>query len=82
MVDHLKCICYMFQHIVVVQYTKQCFYWIPHPRKYVCGHQDNLSCVDYCRRYSQSGDFRERAHGGPLKMYILYILTYFSGPIR
>ena len=30
----------MFQHVVVVQYTKQCFYWIPHPRKYVCRHQD------------------------------------------
>ena len=42
MVDHLKCIFYMtlFQHVVVVQYTKQCFYWIPHPRKYVCRHQN------------------------------------------
>ena len=31
---------YMFQHVVVVQYTKQCFSWIPHPRKYVCRHQN------------------------------------------
>ena len=38
--DHIKCICCMFSHGVVVQYTKQCFYWIPHPRKYVCRHQD------------------------------------------
>ena len=40
MADHLKCIFCKFQHVVVVQYTKQCFYWIPHPRKYVCRHQD------------------------------------------
>ena len=38
--DRLKCIFCMFQHVVVVQFTKQCFYWIPHPRKYVCRHQD------------------------------------------
>ena len=38
--DHLKCIFCMFQHVVVVQYNKQCFYWIPHTRKYVCRHQD------------------------------------------
>ena len=25
---------------VVVQYAKYCFYWIPHPRQYVCRHQD------------------------------------------
>ena len=31
---------FMFQHVVVVQYTKKCFYWIPHPRKYVCRHQN------------------------------------------
>ena len=40
-----------------------------------------LSYVDYCRRYSQSGDFRERAHGGPLKTYILYVSACYSGPI-
>ena len=40
MADHLKCIFCKFQHVVVVQYTTQCFYWIPHPRKYVCRHQD------------------------------------------
>ena len=40
MADHLKCIFCKFQHVVVVQYTKQCFYWIPRPRKYVCRHQD------------------------------------------
>ena len=31
MADHLKCIFCMFQHVVVVQYTKQCVYCIPHP---------------------------------------------------
>ena len=40
MADHLKCIFCKFQHVVVVQYTKQCFYWMPHPTKYVCRHQD------------------------------------------
>ena len=40
MADHLKCIFCKFQHFVVVQYTKQLFYWIPRPRKYVCRHQD------------------------------------------
>ena len=40
MADHLKCIFCIFQHVVVVQYTKQSFYWIPHPRKYVCRYQD------------------------------------------
>ena len=25
----------MLQHVIVVQYAKYCFYWIPHPRKYV-----------------------------------------------
>ena len=39
MADHLKCIFCMFQHVVVVQCNKQCFYWIPHTRKYVCRHQ-------------------------------------------
>ena len=34
MVDHLKWLFCMFQHVVVVQYAKQCFYWIPHPRQY------------------------------------------------
>ena len=29
-----------------------------------------------------SGWRRERAHGGPLKMYILYVLTCFSGPMH
>ena len=38
MADHLKCILCMFQHVVVVQYAHKCFYWIPHPRKYVCRH--------------------------------------------
>ena len=40
MADHLKCIFCMFQHVVVVQYTTQCFYWIPHTSKYMCRHQD------------------------------------------
>ena len=40
MADHLKCIFCKFQHVVVVQYTKQCLYWIPRPRKCVCRHQD------------------------------------------
>ena len=40
MADHLKCIVCMFQHVVVVQCTEQCFYWIPRPRKYVCRHKD------------------------------------------
>ena len=25
---------------MVVQYTKQCFYWIPQLRQYVCRHQN------------------------------------------
>ena len=40
MADHLKCIFCMLQHVVVVQYTKQFVYWIPHPHKNVCRHQD------------------------------------------
>ena len=30
-----------------------------------------LSYVDYYRRYSQFGDFMERAYGRPFEMYIL-----------
>ena len=51
MADHLKCLFCMLQHVVVVQYTKQCVYWIPHPtyecigfltpHKNVCRHQDS-----------------------------------------
>ena len=40
MADHLKCILGILKHVVVVQYTKQCVYWIPHPPKNVCRHQD------------------------------------------
>ena len=39
MADHPKCIFCMFQQVIVVQYTEQCFYWIPRPRKCVCRHQ-------------------------------------------
>ena len=70
MVDHLKCIFYMFQHVVVVQYTKQCFYWIPHPRKYVCRHQNMYPTLTGTGD-SQSEDFLDRAYGGPFEMYIL-----------
>ena len=33
-------ILFFLEKEVVVQYTKQCFYWFPRPRKYVCRHQD------------------------------------------
>ena len=51
MMDHLKCIFGMFQHVILVQYAKQCFYWIPHPSKYVCRHQDIFPTL------TSTGDF-------------------------
>ena len=70
MADRVKCICCMFCHVVVVQYTKQCFYWIPNPRKYVCRHQDIYPTLTITGD-SQFGDFMDRAYGGPFEMYIL-----------
>ena len=40
MTDILKCVFGVLKHVVVVQYIKQCVYWIPHRSKYVCRHQD------------------------------------------
>ena len=39
MADKLKCVFYVFKHVVVVQYTKHCLYWVPHPRRYGHRHQ-------------------------------------------
>ena len=72
---------YMFQHDVVVQYTKQCFYWIPHPTKYVCRHQVMYPTLTGAGD-SQSDDFLDQAYDGPFEMYMLHVATCYNGPIH
>ena len=70
------------EHVVVVQYTKQCVYWIPHPHKNVCRHQDIYPMLTSTGYIVNLMIFGTGHMARPLEMYMLHVLTCCSGPMH